>query len=277
MATNSDLLFFGEFKALINDRRKSNLNIPLNSMTIPSFPNLIKNIPSNPAIFVMGIEKKNFSLLNNSKAELLDLSNKKNIVTNKCFEKNLVNYNYKKMNKHCVLIISKIFIGIVNDTKSKNPKASKYNYVGCIEKENKEKLYIYIIPKKYVYKINICALILTSKKIDKFYNGFKLIKQDGESIYLYVIPYQYKKSDYDILGLKYSSNFNKEIKLILSHWINKNYIFDFKLTYLETYIDRTYNLAIKYYNSTINENYTYLSKPLENKILNEELIKYYVK
>lgn len=265
MATNSDLLFFGEFKALINDRRNGHLNIPLDSITIPPLPNLIEGIPSNPIIFVMGIEKKYFSLLNNSKAELLDLSDKKKITPN------------KNISKHCVLIASKIFIGMVNETKLKNFKNSKFNYIGCIEKENGEKSCIYIIPKKYVYKINICALILTSKKVDEFYNGFKLIKQDGESIYLYVIPYQYKKYNYNILALKYSSNFNKEIKLILNHWIKKSYIFDFNLTYLETYIDKTYNLAIQHYSSTIDENYTYLSKSIESKISNEELIKYYVK
>ncbi|HBG5344199.1 TPA: hypothetical protein KQG29_001563 [Clostridioides difficile] len=241
------------------------MNIPLNSITIPPLPNLIEGIPPSPLIFVMGIERKYFSLLNNSKAELLDLSSQKKLTMN------------KNISKHCVFIVSKIFIGITNGRKLKNFKNDKFNYIGYIEKEDEEKSYIYIIPKKYVYKINICALILTSKKIDKFYNGFKLIKQDGEPVYLYVIPYQYKKYSYSILALKYSSNFNKEIKLILNHWINKNYIFDFNLTYLETYIDKTYNLAIQHYSSTINENYTYLSKSLENKISNEELIKYSMK
>lgn len=153
--------------------------------------------------------------------------------------------------KGSVAVLSPIPIGlkrfVENDKGLKvEVKLSEgFKYVDFIEKDGKRK-YIYIIPKQYVYKLNLCALVVTPSKHKVFYKGCRLALQNGNYLYMYVIPFKAKHTgkDYRVLGVKSTYNFDAEVETLLRYWYEQKVIFNLSLTRLENAPNGVSNLGL---------------------------------
>ena len=127
----------------------------------------------------------------------------------------------------CLPIISDIKLGVPLKYK---PQES-FEYVDCIVKNTPEKKFVkflYIVPRKYLYKINQTALVLSWNKLRVYYSGVALSLQNGHILYLYVIPYKPNnvEHNYRVLHCKTSDDYSAEMTLLRDYWLKNNVIFN---------------------------------------------------
>ena len=91
----------------------------------------------------------------------------------------------------CIAIISEINVHMPN--KYISPTKEHFDYVDMIERTfdgNVIRNYIYIIPRKYCHKMYQTALVLSLRKLSKFYEAYALSFVNGFTVYLSSIPYK---------------------------------------------------------------------------------------
>ena len=119
-----------------------------------------------------------------------------------------------------------------------------YRYVDYVETKAGRR-YIYIVPKDFVYRLNMCALVITPNKRRTFFNGYKLALQNGNYVYMYVIPFTYRDNlDVSVLGVKSGFDFGVEVKAIIAFWMQIGVMFNLDITALENQINGQTNLGI---------------------------------
>lgn len=100
---------------------------------------------------------------------------------------------------------------------------------------NGEKVYMYVLPKEVLYKVNQTALVLTVKSMT-CYSGYGYNTWGKGIIFLYVIPYSPSRKYEATLVLKtgHTLDYTKEIKTISDFWEGVNLIPNIALSSLQT-------------------------------------------
>lgn len=135
-------------------------------------------------------------------------------------------------------------------TKREYKPTEGYNYVDYAETENVRK-YLYTVPMEAVYKLELCALVLSLEKkervVKRFFKGCQVALKNGFFAYIFVVPYaniakearrmenMYGSNigsvqNYKVLGMKSGTNFNEEVKQLLNLWLEEDKIFDLNKT-----------------------------------------------
>lgn len=147
--------------------------------------------------------------------------------------------------KDCVAIKTNINIKLRNTYEvdgqvEKYIGKKEYQYVDYTT-EGGKKYYIYVVPKEKVKEKNLVALIITTEPKHKYYQGYKVVLQNGVWIYLYVLPYsdnmrnKYANSNkVRLLGVTTQTDMKQSINKLLNFWEKNAIIFPRSATYLTT-------------------------------------------
>lgn len=227
-----DDMFVKEFSQMMA-QRKAHTGI-MNLYDLP-LPQDVQNgvVSQNERILIRGISDEYYGKLNDTEVILLSrpsLKRRKFDYKGEFIKKD-GNYVFEEVDVHSgnVAIVSSTKLGVPLKYKPKED----FTYVDVIskEKDNGEKdiRYIYIIPKKYCYKLNQVALVLSLNKMRVYYNGIRLSLQNGHSVFIYTIPYKPTKSErsYRCIGTKTELDFSQELESIKNFWLENNILFDF--------------------------------------------------
>lgn len=147
---------------------------------------------------------------------------------------------------------------VVSTTKISVPRVfqprEQFSYVDFIKKNDSIK-YIYILPKKYMYLVNMCALVISVNKLKSYYTGIRVTLVNGHNVYIHVIPfkptYSSETKPYRIIYTKASANFDIEILELLALWESNNIIFNREITKLQEPIKGIVNCGIFHFSSTM--------------------------
>lgn len=280
MSITSNNLFYKEFKYMMNQRKASGRSIELSRFEVPEMEGVITGKPRGVIALVKGIKEPFFDRLNGREVQLMPKGTlyKRKVLSDGSFrldDKGKEVKDVVSIKRGCVAILSDVSIGlkrtIEKDGKSVSHTPSEgYMYVDYVETKNGRK-YIYIVPKDFVYKLNMCALVLSLTSLRNFYKGAKVALKDGTYVNVYVVPYKYREnSGTRVLGVKSSNNFNTEFTNLLKLWLSKGLIFDVRLTYLEESINGLNNLGIIPLKPTNTDTYERYNLPLSRE--KEEVI-----
>lgn len=264
MSNTMDNIFSREFKEMMNTRKGMAKGLNIQNIPIPPYTSqaMSKGLPKYKSAKVKKIAEPYFDRLNNTEAFILSRMQlkKRQVLSNGTFRKDkegkYVTDDVSVPNGS-VAILSPISIGLKNYTLDKRGKKVKhvpsqgFKYVDFVNYNN-QRHYIYIVPKDYVYRLNVCALVLTPNKRRNFYKGYKLALQNGTYAYLYVIPYTYRDQvDLKILGVKATFEFTQEINQTMTFWMQKGVLFNLALTNLENNVNGKTNLGYEELEGTI--------------------------
>lgn len=109
-----------------------------------------------------------------------------------------------------------------------------FGYIDFVNIRGKTK-YMYIVPKKHIYKANQTALALSVKNM-KNYIGAGYVTWDYGVIYLHVIPYK-PNSSYigsKVLKTSISLDYSKEVQRIVDYWQQMGVLPNIKLCNTES-------------------------------------------
>ena len=100
----------------------------------------------------------------------------------------------------------------------KRPTKDGFGYIDFVQVKGAV-FYMYVIPKKYLYRVNQTALALSVKNM-KNYSGMGYMTWDMGMIFLHVIPYK-PNSKYEgtrILKTGYWTDYSRDINTLLEFW-----------------------------------------------------------
>lgn len=264
-----DEIFYKEFENMMRIRKGATGALELSAVPMPQEAANYFVIEKRDKVFVTNIEDEYYGRLNNSENLLWGrsaLARRKFDYKGEYMMKN-GNYIYQDIvcPTECTAIISDLSIGVP----LKYKPSEKFEYVDMIVKKdtdgNEQRKYVYIVPKKYCFKLNQTALVLSWNKLRVFYSGVALALQNGHVLYMYIIPY--KPSDqlknYRILHCKTTDDYSEEIMLLKNFWLQTGVIFNPDLCVLTDYVKGRENMAYQRLDGVLDvyERYN-LDKPL---------------
>lgn len=248
----SEELFKKEFKAMMKGRRELGRGVSVEKIPIP---NLGGGVPKRQIVGIKGVEEPYFARLNGRKVELLPKMTlyKRKVLSDGTFRKDKEGREVKEqvvLKKGSVAVLSDIAIGLKNykederGRKVRHIVSEGYGYVDYIENSKGERRYIYILPRKYVYKLNMCSLVISYGALRNYYKGVKVALTTGDYITIYVAPYKYRVSSGSrVLKVKPSLGFEKEISVLIEAWYKKGVIFNLGLLKSEDIYGNQSNLG----------------------------------
>lgn len=244
-----DEIFYKEFQAMMYQRKGMTGQVNLNDIPLPPGSDKHLFVETRDKVRIIGITEEYFSKLNGTEALLWgrsQLKRRKFDYRGEFMRDKDGKYILQDVTcpQECVAIISKESIGVPNAFKSKD----QLSYVDMITRrtENGElHRFVYIVPRKYCYKVKQTALVLSWNKLRRFYQGIGLSMQSGSILYMYVIPYSptSKVHNYRILHCKSSVDYTHEISVIKNFWIQQKVIFDPAECQLMDYVKGRENMA----------------------------------
>ena len=108
------------------------------------------------------------------------------------------------------------------DRSGKKIRYTESKGFGYIDYEDVDgvRYFLYSVPKKYLYKANMTALVLSSHAHPSSYYGYKLAFVNGLYYYLCVIKYRREQNDNTsrVLGIADKVDFKPEISELLTMW-----------------------------------------------------------
>lgn len=280
MSITSNNLFYKEFRDMMNQRRALGKSIALSKFEVPNMDGVIVGSPKGVIALVKGIKEPFFDRLNGKEVQLMPKGTlyKRKVLSDGTFRLDAEGKEIKEavpLKRGSVAILSDVSIGlkrkIEKDGKVVSHTPSEgYGYVDYVETKNGRK-YIYIVPKDFVYRLNMCALVLSLSSLRNFYKGAKIALKDGTYVNVYVVPYKYREnSGVRVLGVKSSNDFDTEFANLLKLWQSKGLIFDTRFTYLEESIRGLNNVGIIPLRGTNTDTYVRYDLPLSRE--REEVI-----
>lgn len=157
--------------------------------------------------------------------------------------------------QECEGIVSDIPIGVP----LKYKPAEKMQYVDMLTKvEDGKKIrkYVYILPRKYLYKISQTALVISWNKLRVFYSGMKVSLQTGHTLFVYIIPFKPTRDaqhNYRIIMTKPSIDYSWELETIRDYWLKKNVMFNPADCELDYQVKGETNLALSQFDGVLDE------------------------
>lgn len=146
-------------------------------------------------------------------------------------------YDHIPVPRECVLIRSKKNIRLRLETEDGKPyqEVEEFQYIYYTKKKENNKTvkyYFYIIPRMYVYKLNLNALVFSRTKKRSYYSSTRVALQDGTYAFLSVVPVTGNMSNSTVLCVYPSLDFSSIIGEIVSRWYSCGMIFDMSLGYV---------------------------------------------
>lgn len=194
--------FKQEFVEMMRGRYNLALKNGTSAFSLEKFPVLSQPIlPKGRVCLVRCIKEKFFERLNNTEVQLLlgkTVLPKRQVKSDGQFRKDAQGKYVTEqvlVPSGSVPVVSGLSIGlkrfVVTDGVKREWKVPKgFKYVDYFE-QNGKRWYIYILPKGYVYRVNMNALIVSYNKLRTYYHGARLAMQNGTYLYLFVAPYSY--------------------------------------------------------------------------------------
>jgi hypothetical protein len=261
MSRTHDSIFHKEFRDMMNGRKSIAQNFNLVDLPLPKLDTMINGVPKGQMALIKGIKEPFFDRLNTEEVQLVGRTTlqKRQVLSDGTFRKTKdgkYEYTQVPVAHENVAIISKLSIGLkrkilVNGAERQHKVSEGYRYIDFME-TNVGRKYIYIVPKDFAFRLNMCALVITPNKRRVYFQGCRLALQNGNYVYLYVIPFTYRENmDTRILGVKSNFNFNKEVASIIKYWSEIGVIFNLSLTALEGQINGLTNLGITDLDGTV--------------------------
>jgi hypothetical protein len=250
----NDQVFVREFKEMMSTRHAISAErgqIGLSQIPVPNNDALTK---SRPVVYIKGIKEPFFSRLNKSQAMLTNKTtlNKRQVLSDGSFRKDDNNQyvvDKIKVPNSAVALASPISIGLKRQYKDSSGvvqtyiQSKSFRYIDYIDRKS-GRVYIYVIPKTFVYRMAQVALIVTMAKRSKYYGAVKIALQNGTFCHLSIIPYSGREMpDAHLISVKATLNFTNEITHLLQVWQHHAVIFDLSLTTLEISVNGLTNIA----------------------------------
>ena len=257
MAKQPNKLFVQEFKQMMIDRFNmygTDQRFLINNLPLPHIPSL--KFDKENGAYVKGITEPYFDKLNKSVVNV----EKRQAWTKKEYDQHgkVLMKDGKPVVKDVTIPMESVVVSssvnielpnvkVVGVSKQKYRPSDGFLYVDY-EVKNGVKIFYYAIPKVYLYKLNLCALILTKNTYRRAYKGYKIALQNGTYIYMYIIPYNPNRAmSYRLLGVKASPNFSNEVKTIIQWWQKQNVSFNYNLCMVENV-----NIAYSFIDGVVN-------------------------
>lgn len=244
-----DELFYKEFQNMMYQRKGMTGQVNLNEIPLPPGAEKHLIVETRDKVKIAGIQEEYFSKLNGTEALLWgrnQLQRRKFDYRGEFIKDKDGHFVLQDVTcpQECVAVISKESIGVPTSFKSKEQSV----YVDMITKRTEKgelHRFVYIIPKKYCYRVHQTALVLSWNKLRRFYQGIGLSMQNGSTLYMYVIPYSPRSQvhNYRVLHCKSSVDYTNEITTIKNFWIKNNIIFDPAQCQLTDYVKGRENMA----------------------------------
>jgi hypothetical protein len=226
-------VFIREFKnSIVNIGAKDIYSVPL--------PDSCKgwNISGSELYAIKGIEDEYFGKLNISLVKRIPKGTeaKRRVIdkAKRTFKRdsdgNFI-YEDAKIPNGCIVIESDRSIGLPYGYKCKEG----CDYIDFIKDKEGTILYLYAIPKKFLYKVNQTALALSVKNM-KNYSGMGYVTWNMGKIFLHIIPYN-PNSQYvgtKILKTGTKTKYDAEINEIVGYWQKVGLIPNIALSGLST-------------------------------------------
>lgn len=224
-------IFITEFKRMMSIRKMESGYVDIANVPLPSKLAGKLFIEKNELCYIHKITDEYYSQLNNTEVKIFPkvklnrrkFDHKGEFIKNKDDSYVLEDV---PLPHGCIAILSDIRLGVPTKYKPND----NFAYVDFLCKEiNGVKVYkyIYIVPKKYCYKLNQTALVLSWKALQNYYSGIKLALQNGHYLYMYIVPYKPNtRHNYRVLHCKTTDDFSEEITTIRNFWLENNIIFN---------------------------------------------------
>lgn len=252
-----DEIFFKEFQAMMYQRKGATGQVNLNEIPLPPGSEKHLFVETRDKVKIVGIQEEYFSKLHGTEALLWgrkQLRRRKFDYKGEFMRDKEGKYILQDVDcpTDCVGVISPISIGVPNTFKSKEQSC----YVDMVSRKNSDgsmsHRFVYIIPKKYCYKVKQTALVLSWNKLRRFYQGIGLSMQNGSVLYMYVIPYNPNSAvhNYRVLHCKTDIDYTQEITVIKNFWISNKIIFNPADCQLVDYVKGRENMAYFMLDST---------------------------
>ena len=255
MAYTLDAIFVKEFDNMVRELSATR-TADIFSLPIPDSFSLSKLDTALEQVVIRGVEIDYYCKLNDSIAYLLSrpkLTRKKYNSNGDYVKDKSGNYFTEDVVVHneCVAVLSKVKIGVPNKF-----KAEGFEFVDLyINEANKELFYIYIVPRCFVYKLNLCALCLSFERPKKLYGGCQVHLTSGHKVYLYIAPYKISSvvRNYRVFMVKPSIDFSEPYKTLLTFWGESGIIFNIDYMWLSEVVGDRDNAGYRLLNSTLDE------------------------
>jgi hypothetical protein len=243
-------------------------------LPIPEIPGMISGNIKTAIAIVKGVKEPYFSSLNGQEVLIAGKTSltKRRVDSSGQFIKDNAGNIVKTqvpVPRDCVAIVSRENIKLRNrkEDGTIHDVSKGFKYVDFFQTKTAIRHYVYIVPKKYVFRVNACSLILTFNTHRVFYKGYRLALQNGNYAYLYVIPLKRRSeyASYRTLGIKVTPNFDREVNIIVGFWQQIGIIFNLMVTSLSEPVKGTTNLGYTELTGTlsIDEHITYTVSLLE--------------
>lgn len=247
----NDELFVKEFKEMMLARQTSKgvtASSYLQYLRYPEEMEGLNGLAGLEYVKIKGIPQDlgynlDFTVLNDKIVQIIPVSE---IKQKQRLEDNTVARNSRgeiitktiKVPKESVVIVSTVK---VKSCQGKATRVTDGIQLVDVKTKNQQTYFVYFIPKVFVYKINLCSLVVTPNKQRKFYKGYCVALTTGVYMYIFVVPYKEEKDETkQVLSTKASFNFDKTIENILKTWVESNIMFNPKDTRLEDGVEDTF-------------------------------------
>ena len=127
--------------------------------------------------------------------------------------------------RDCAAVLSDRRIGVPN---SYCPSEDGFSYIEMLKSGDRVK-YIYTVPRKYLYKVNQTALVLSWNRLRVYYSSVSLAMTNGSVVYVSIIPYRPTSNaahNYRLLMSKPSVDYGMELEAIRDYWVSSGVIFN---------------------------------------------------
>lgn len=269
MAVTYDSIFNREFKEMMNSRKARVTGFALGSIPLPDFKSVTPSkstfysgAKTRKVALVKGVSEPFFERLENTEVELVGRTKlfKRQVLSDGSFRKD-ANNNYVAdevtVPQSSIAVLSPISIGLKRFKEDKrgnqveHKPSEGYKYIDYVETKEGRK-YIYVLPRQRVFRLSLVALMITHNRHRNFYHCTRIALQNGHYIYLYTAPYTYRENmGAHVIGLKASTNFDKEVKLLLDFWQEKKIMFPIQDTALKEQINGVTNIGFQEMEGTL--------------------------
>ena len=246
-------IFAKEFKQMSQQRAAMTGAFTLDALAVPKFSHGIDN---KRRVLIMGISDEYYGKLNKEEVIYWARPNlkRRKFGAGGAFLKDSSGkliIEDVPLTQGCIAVISKTRIGVP----LKHKPQDDFQYVDCYCKNGQACSYVYIIPKKYCYTLNQCALVISLNRLRSYYAGYSVTLQSGHTVYVYVVPYNPLRESYHyrVLVTKTSCNFKEEFNQLLQFWIKNNMAYQIADTALSEPVNGTFNVAFQEYSTNLSE------------------------
>ena len=254
--TTIDQIYYKDFKRMMQVRANSEIDIPLQVLAEGINAKIDKNMG-----YIKNITEPFYEKLNKSTCHLLFKTKvgKPQVTAEGAYR---VDENGNEVVDHvpvpreCILIRSSVNIHLKrtmdDGTQYEENELFRYIRYKDVRKDGRQvRYYYYIVPREFVSRLNMNAVILTKNKRRNYYYGMKVALVDGSYAFLYVVPDKGVRDDTITLYTGATTEFGAHIVKVVEEWMRKGYAFNYDLLEVDLPDKGTFNMGYQLQGSTL--------------------------